>query len=161
MLLDILHNRYAKESHLLAVGSVTANVRVRTSAGIQLGVGDVGNYAGNLVPLSASAVSEENPTISNIPVGGQQYLHQLTSPVSVAALAQLTTTFADPAPIYSALISSVNGVYNPDFLLSVIGPDPRFNRFVAIMAKLTQMHRLIPVPEGMAENQSESYVKGI
>jgi len=142
MLMVIIHNRYAEESNLLTVASVTANVRVRTSAAVQLGFGDTANYAGNLVPFSANAVYEENPTISYVPVGGQQYLHQLTSPVPMAAFAQLTATLVDPTPVYNALVSSVNGIYNPDFLFTSVEPDPRFNRFVAIMAKLTRMHRL-------------------
>ena len=142
MLLVILHNRYAEESHLLAVASVTANVGVKTGAGFQLGIGDAASYAGNLVPFSASTIYEENPTISYVPVGGQQYLHQLTSPVSIAALAQLTTTLVDPAPIYGVLVSSVNGIYNPDFLYPSVEPDPRFNRFVMIMTALAQVHRL-------------------
>ena len=142
MLLAILHNRYAEESHLLAVGSVTANVRIRTSAGIQLGVGDADNFAGNLVPLSATAVYEENPTISYIPVGGQQYLRQLSSPVSIVALAQLTTTLVDSAHILSTLVSSVNGIHNPDFLHPSVEPDPRFNRFVEIMTELRRVDRL-------------------
>ena len=100
------------------------------------------NYAGNLVPFGASATYEENPTISYVPVGGQQYLHRLTSPVPLAALAQLTGTLTDPAPIYTALVSSVNGIYNPDFLFPSVETDPRFSRFVAIMTKLTRMNRL-------------------
>jgi len=142
MLMVLIHNRYAEEANLLAVASVTANVRVTTGAGIELGVGNSDNYAGNLVPFSASAVYEENPTISYTPVGGQQYLHQLTSPVSLSALAQLTTTLADPAPVYNALVASVNGIYNPDFLFTEVKPDPRFSRLVTIMTELTQTHRL-------------------
>ncbi|HBE92527.1 MAG TPA: hypothetical protein DDW55_08355 [Gammaproteobacteria bacterium] len=70
MLMAIVHNRYAEESHLLAVASVTANVRVRTGAAVEVGVGNNENFAGNLVPFSATAVYEENPTISYVPVGG-------------------------------------------------------------------------------------------
>jgi len=142
MLMVLLHNRYAEESNLLAVASVTANVRVTTGASIQLGVGDVEDYSGNLVPFSANAVYEENPTISYVPVGGQQYLHQLTSPMSVATLAHLTATRADPAPIYSTLVSSVNGIYNPDFLFPTVEIDSRFGRFITLMSELTQVRRL-------------------
>jgi hypothetical protein len=142
MLMAIIHNRYVEEGSLLAVASVTANVRVAAETGVQLGLGDSDNYAGNLVPFSASAIYEENPTISYTPVAGQQYLHQLTSPMPLATLAQLTGTLADPVPVYTALVSSVNGIYNPDFLFSSDEPDPRFSRFVTIMTELTQMHRL-------------------
>ena len=142
MLMVIIHNRYLEQGSLLAVASVTANVRVATQTGVQLGFGNSDNYTGNLVPFSASAIYEENPTISYTPIAGQQYLHQLTSPVPLVVLAQLAGTLVDPAPVYTALVSSVNGIYNPDFLFSSVEPDPRFSRFVTIMTELTQMHRL-------------------
>lgn len=142
MLMVLIQNRYVDQANLLAVASVTANVSVTTGAAIQLGFGDTANYTGNLVPFGANAVYEENPTISYVPVGGQQYLHKITSPVPVAAFAQLTSTLADPTYVYNALLSSVNGIYNPDFKFSTADPDPRFNRIVEIMVELTRMHRL-------------------
>ena len=90
MLLVVVRNRYGERSNLLAVASVTANVRVATNAGIEVGVGNSDNYSGNLVPFSAGFIYEENPTISYTPVGGEKYAHQMMSPVSVTSLAQLT-----------------------------------------------------------------------
>jgi len=142
MLMVVIHNRYNEPADLLAVASVTANVRVATGAAIQLGIGDSDNYAGNLVPFSANAIYEENPTISYTPVAGQEYMSQLMSPLPVADFAQLAGTINDPAPIYAALVSSVNGIYNPDFLFSSAEPDPRFNRLVALMSQLTRAQRL-------------------
>lgn len=142
MLMVVIHNRYNEPASLLAVASVTANVRVSAGTAIQLGIGDSDNYAGNLVPFSARAVYEENPTISYTPVAGQKYLSQLMSPLPVATFAQLAGTMTNPAPIYAALVSSVNGIGNPDFLFSSAEPDPRFQRLVAIMAGLTRAHRL-------------------
>lgn len=142
ILMAVIHNRYAEQGSLLAVASITANVRVTAGAGVQLGVGDVDNYAGNLVPFSASTVYEENPTISYTPVAGEKYIRQVMSPLPVSALARLAGTMTDPAPIYTVLVSSINGIYNPDFLFSSVEPDPRFSRFVSIMTELTRMNRL-------------------
>jgi hypothetical protein len=142
MLMVVIHNRYNETASLLAVASVTANVRVATGTAIQLGIGDSDNYAGNLVPFSASAIYEENPTISYTPVEGQEYMSQLMSPVPVADFARLAETITDPAPIYAALVSSLNGIYNPDFLFPSAEPDPRFNRLVAIISELTRAQRL-------------------
>jgi hypothetical protein len=142
MLMVVIRNRYEERSNLLAVASVTANVRVTTNAGIQLGFGDSDNYRGNLVPFSVGAVYEENPTISYTPVAGEKYARQLMSPVPVVTLARLTGTLINPAPIYTALVSSVNGIQNPDFLFYSAEPDPRFGRLVTIMTELTQAHRL-------------------
>ncbi|MDX2477752.1 MAG: hypothetical protein QNL05_10370 [Gammaproteobacteria bacterium] len=142
MLMVAIHNRYQERGNLLAVASVTANVRVRTSAGIQPGIGNENNYAGNLVPFSAGVFYEENPTISYTPVGGEKYMRQLFSPVPISILAQLTGTLSDPAPFYNSLVSSVNGIYNPDFYHAATEPDLRFSRLVAILASLTQAQRL-------------------
>lgn len=142
MLLAVVKNRYDESANLLAVASVTANVRITTSSGIQLGFGDNDNYAGNLVPFSAGAVYEENPTISYTPVAGAKYARQVFSPVPVAVLAQLTGSLADPTYVYIALVSSVNGILNPDFQFYLTDSDARFSRFATIMTTLTQAHRL-------------------
>jgi hypothetical protein len=142
MLLTIVQNRYVETGSLLAVSSITANVRVITSTGIQLGFGDADDYAGNLVPLSAGAVYEENPTISYTPVAGTKYVSQLMTPVPVDVLAQFAGTLACPTYIYTTLVSSVNGIKNPDFLYSTAEPDPRFNRLVEIITALTREQRL-------------------
>ena len=142
MLLVVVHNRYGERSNLLAVASVTANVRVATSAGIEAGVGSSDNYFGNLVPFSAGVIYEENPTISYTPVGGEQYSRHMMSPVSVTSLAQLAENLADPAPVYYALVSSINSIYNPDFLSPSGTPDERFDRVVAILTELAVAHRL-------------------
>jgi len=136
MMMIVIHNRYEERGSLLAVASVTANVSVTTSSSVQLGFGDDANYAGNLVPFGAAAVYEENPTISYIPVEGESYAQQLMAPVSLDVLARLVRTLTDPGPAYNALVSSVNGIQNPDFLFTADEPDPRFSRFVAVIIEL-------------------------
>lgn len=138
LLMAVLHNRYDEPSNLLAVASVTANVRVSTRADVQIGVGDDDNYTGNLVPFSAGATYEENPTISYIPVAGTEYARRAMSPVPIAALAQLASGRPDPGPIYEVLIASINGINNPDFLHPSVGADPRFDRVITILVDLTQ-----------------------
>ena len=142
LLLLVVRNRYGERSNLLAVSNVTANVSVAANAAVELGAGDKDNYAGNLVPFRAGVIYEENPTISYTPVGGEQYAHQLMSPVSVATLAQFTSNVVDPASVYYALVSSVNGIYNPDFLSDESVPDARFIRLVTILADLTRTEHL-------------------
>jgi hypothetical protein len=96
LLMVVIRSRYAENSSLLAVSSVTANVSVVTSAGVQFGFGNESNYSGNLVPFSAGAIYEENPTISYTPVEGQKYLRQLTAPVSLSVLMPLSEAVVSP-----------------------------------------------------------------
>jgi hypothetical protein len=142
MLMAVVRNRYDEIGNLLAVASVTANVSVTASTGIELGFGDNDTYDGNLTPFSDGAVYEENPTISYVPVAGAKYARQLFSPVSIAVIAELTGSLVDPGYVYAALVAGANGLRNPDFLQGADAADPRFERFVTLMASLTQAHRL-------------------
>lgn len=142
MLLMAVRTRYGERSSLLAVSSITANVSVKTSAGAQLGYGDSDNYVGNLVPFGAGVIYEENPTISYTPVGGGQYASGLMSPISISLLAQYTQNIVDPAPVYLALLSSINDIYNPGFQFMGGTTDQRFSRIVELMTKLTKAHRM-------------------
>jgi hypothetical protein len=87
-------------------------------------------------------VYEENPTISYVPVTGSRYVKQVFAPVSVAVLAELTSTLADPGYVFAALIAGANGMLNPDFVQDAAGPDPDFERFIGLMTTLTKAHRL-------------------
>lgn len=142
LLLSVIHSRYGQRGSLLSVASVTANVRITTSSTIQLGFGSFDDYAGNLVPFSGGAVFEENPTISYTPVEGAKYLTQIFSPIPVPLLAQLAGTLADSTFVYNALVSSVNGIRNPDFLFSPADADPRFGRLTALLTTLARANRL-------------------
>ena len=138
----LIHNRYGERGHLLTVASVTVNVSVTTNAGIQAGFGNSSDYSGNLVPFTGGVIYEENPTISYVPVVGERYLLQLTAPISMTMLTQLTRTMTNPEPALMALVSEINGMYNPDFVFNAGDEDPNFERVVAIIAKLTRLHRL-------------------
>lgn len=142
MLMLAVHNRYEERGNLLAVSSVTANVKMTTRASIEVGVGNEEYFAGNLVPFGAGVIYEENPTISYTPVGGEKYARQLFSPVSIEVLAQYANTLTNPAGAYMALVASVNGIYNPDFLSGTMEADPRFARFVTLVGTLEEAHRL-------------------
>jgi hypothetical protein len=142
MLMVVIRERYAENSSLLAVSSVTANVSVSTSAGLQVGFGNESNYLGNLVPFSAGAIFEENPTVSYTPVEGQKYLRQVTSPVSLSIMVPLCESAVDPGLLFMALVSRVNDIANPDFLASPVRPDPGFARFVELTTRLGQAQAL-------------------
>lgn len=142
MLMVMLKNRYEERGSLLAVSSVTANVRVVTSLGIQAGFGDSDDYSGNLVPLTAGATYEENPTISYSPVEGAGYLNQVMSPLPMATVARMVVNLTDPQPYLIALISSVNGIHNPEFVRSPSDSDLRFKRYAELMAELITSRRL-------------------
>jgi hypothetical protein len=138
----VIRDRYSEIASLLAVSSVTANVSVSTSTGLQFGFGNESNYAGNLVPFSASAVYEENPTVSYAPVEGQKYLRQLTSPLPLSLLVPLAESAVYPGSVFTALVGRVNDLANPLFMTPKDGPDPGFARFVELASQLGRAEAL-------------------
>ena len=137
LLMTIIRNRYGETFNTLAVTSVTANVQIRTSAGINVGVGPSDNYAGNLVPLSGGFAYEENPTISYTPIEGEQYIQQLLSPIPLNLLLLLATTANREALAFRVLVTRINDLWNPVFFKTPAAkPEPRFYRCVELMTEL-------------------------
>jgi len=139
LLLSIVKGRYGETFSLLAVSGVAANVRFRTNANTEVGIGPEEYYLGNLVPFSGGLAYEENPTITYTPVQGEQYLRQLLSPLPLDLLVLIVRSGTNPAATLTLLTNRINDMRNPDFLS---GPkaeaDPRFERFVELGEELDQ-----------------------
>jgi hypothetical protein len=132
----IVRHRYDESFGLLAVASVTASLRAGASVGANVGVGPASDYEGNLVPLSAGAAWEENPTISYVPVRGEQFVQRLLAPLGAdetLLLARMGMEGSDPLRV---LVRRANGLANP--LYSSAATDPEFDRFVASYARLRE-----------------------
>jgi hypothetical protein len=143
MLMTIVRHRYTEPSSMLAVATVTANVRVRASAGVQVGLGASDNYAGNLVPLRGGFAYEENPTISYMPVQGEQYLRQLMSPVPLDIFVMFMRSMTSPELPFAFVVNRINKISNPGFLPSPTEqPDVRFARLVDLFMDLRHADRL-------------------
>lgn len=137
MLMAIVHHRYGETIKLLAVTSVTANVRFAANAGAEFGFGPDDNYAGSLVPFSAGAVYEENPTISYAPIESVQYLRQIMSPMPLDILLLIIRSTTWPRVPFTLLVSRINDIRNPNFLkLPMVEPDPRFIQFADLITEL-------------------------
>jgi hypothetical protein len=61
LVMVVVNDHYQQNSALPFDASVTADVRVTTSAGIPAGSGDQDDYTGNLVPFTAGVICKENP----------------------------------------------------------------------------------------------------
>lgn len=137
MLSVIVRHRYGEQPALLAVASVTANMRIRASAEANAGIGDDSSYAGNLVPFSAGMTYEENPTISYQPIQGEKFVRQLLSPIPLDVALLLIMNSGSPEIALSALIERVNEMTNPVFSREGSrGKDPDFHRFVELFVAM-------------------------
>jgi len=161
VLMAVIHNRYGEQGSLLGVSSITASVSFSACTNLQVGVGNRAGYAGNLVPLGANVGYEENPTISYTPAAGEQYLRQMMSPIPLSTLARLAESALDPAPLYTLLVTSANGIRNPGFIFAdnTSRPtDPRFGRLVKLMSTLTRAQVLHWVADPVHANGFAVYI---
>lgn len=139
MLLAMVKSRYGETSSLLAVSGVAANVRFSTNAGVQAGFGPDDNYTGNLVPFSGGLAYEENPTITYVPVHGEQYLRQLMSPIPLDILVLFMSNETYSGNPLLLLAKRINDMQNPDFLtFPTAGSDSRFQQFIELYMELNQ-----------------------
>ncbi len=139
ILTKILGMRYQEPTGLLSVSSVTANFRMQASVGAQFGVGPDSNYSGNLVPLSAGVLYEENPTISYTPVAGQYHLRQMLAPLPMSLVVPLMRTAGRSPAAMTLLIMEINGTRNPVYSEAATPDDER--RFAEIAELFASLHR--------------------
>ena len=149
----IVRMRYGEPSGLLAVSSITANIRIQVNAGAEFGIGTESSYQGNLVPLAAGFAYEENPTISYVPVHGERYMRQLLAPIPLDLTMLLLGSLCDSPQAIALLVRSINGMRNPDFLWTDSAEaDPRFARLVELLAQLARQGRLTWGPESGSDS---------
>ncbi len=130
----IVRMRYDETFGMMSVASVTANLSFSTGAGANVGAGNSESYAGNLVPLSAGVAYEENPTISYVPLSGEDFTRRMLSPLSVNEWLLLGGAAKHPGYVFSLAVRRVNGLRNP---LPGEGPSaPEFARFVELYDRL-------------------------
>ena len=145
--------RYGLATSQLAVSNITANVRFSARLGAQVGVGPSQYFEGNLVPLSGGVAYDENPTISYVPVQGEKHLRQLLSPIPLGFLVLLLNSSSETAVILTLLVSRLNGIPNPDFLVTPQAtPDNRFARVANLVGELSLANKLEFV-ESMGSNE--------
>jgi hypothetical protein len=139
MLSMIVRMRYQEPFGMLAVASVTANVRWQASVGGQAGIGPDQNFAGNLVPFSASALVEENPTISYVPVQGDDYLRQMLSPTPLdMTILVLQSVWYEPH-VVALLLEEINGVrHRTPYNNQSSAQDARFEQLAQLLSSLSQ-----------------------
>jgi len=156
----IVKMRYGLVSSMLAVSSITANVRFSANAGVEIGVGPSENYAGNLVPLSGEVAYEENPTITYLPVQGETHIRSLLAPIPTDLLILLlNNSVIDPTPHMNLLISRINRIPNHSFKpVSGTADDDRFARLTALVSLLRRAGALEIVQTSEKEDAFQFWI---
>lgn len=130
----LVRRRYDETFGMLAVGSVTANITVGARVGSNVGFGPSADYAGNLVPLSGALTYEENPTISYVPMRGEEFMTRMLAPITLEQALLLGRATTENAEVLRLVVRRINGIGNPMF---GDGADrERFDSFVRLYAAL-------------------------
>ena len=130
----LVRQRYDETFGMLSVASITANLRFVAQAAANIGIGSSDDYAGNLVPLSAGVGYEENPTISYVPLSGEDFTQRMLSPVSESEWILLGSNARHPGRVLALAAQRLNGLRNPH--LDEEPPSPEFTRFVQLFDRL-------------------------
>lgn len=137
LLQNIVRMRFVDSIGFLAVSSVTANVSVSATGGVQLGFGSESNYSGNLVPFAGTLRTEQNPTISYTPVAGDHLLRQFAAEVPLDLAILIVKGAHSHARAWYAIVRRVNNLRNPDFPEPPeFIVDPRFAEVVELAGHL-------------------------
>lgn len=139
----IVRIRYGLPASLLAVSSITANVKFASTASVDLGIGPSQSYAGNLVPFSGGVIYDENPTISYVPLQGEKHMRALLAPVDVDLVGAMLNLNFEPAGVLAILVKRVNSAPNAAFHFdSSQESDQRFAQLLAIITRLGRADKL-------------------
>lgn len=130
----LVRQRYDETFGMLSVASITASLRFSTSAAANVGIGSEDNYSGNLVPLAAGVGYEENPTISYVPLSGDEFMLRMFSPVSPAEWHLIGQNAGSPGEVLAVVAESINGLRNPLLGEEIYSPD--FDRFLQLYDEL-------------------------
>ncbi|MHC5113951.1 MAG: hypothetical protein ACYTGP_05930 [Planctomycetota bacterium] len=131
----LVHERYDETYGLLAVTSITANIKFRADMGAEFGIGSDDAFKGNLVPLSTGVGYEENPTISYVPLGGESFIRRMLMPITLEQAYLLMESGNDQKRWLYELYSSINGLQNPMGDL----PAEKFQRLVDVYLPLRRL----------------------
>lgn len=81
LLLNIARARYHRPVHFTAVSSVAATFDFRTTAGIKGGFGPATDSSERAINLEYSATVAENPTITIVPITGEEFTKRVLRPL--------------------------------------------------------------------------------
>jgi len=86
LLLNIARARHHRPVHFTAVSSVAATFDFRTSAGIRGGIGPATDSSERAINLEYSASVAENPTITIVPIAGEEFTKRILRPLDESHL---------------------------------------------------------------------------
>ncbi len=118
MLLNLVRLKYRDRPYFLNINSVTASMSIRSS----LGLGTSTTIAGSSSVSPEMGISfTQSPTISYAPLGGEDFLKSLLSPIPIEAVLVMAQSGWRAERIFGLCIERINNLSNA---ASASGPTP-------------------------------------
>lgn len=143
LLLNIIRARFYRPLHFTKVSSVAATFDFRVSAGIAPPEGDARGLVGPLF----SAAAAENPTITIVPIDGEEFTTRLLTPLDERRFLKLLEVGADIGMALQMVASSLRMQTAAGTVVYLNDPGrpeeyEQFQRLVRHLASLYHEHRL-------------------
>jgi hypothetical protein len=143
LLLNIVRAAYHRPLHFTTVPSVAATFDFRATAGIIPPEGDSRGLAGPVASFSAA----ESPTVTILPMGGEEFTQRLLTPMDESRVTSLLATHGDLNMLLRLVLRSFRLMEEDG--VTVLTNDPRmpdeyiqFRRMVLHLASLHRQHVL-------------------
>ena len=119
MLLNLVRLRYRDSASFLRIGSVTASLSIGSSAGVDANfVSGSGNNS--FSPDIGISYSDE-PTISYVPLQGEEFLKSVLTPISLEAVLVMIQSGWSVERVFGITVERLNDLYNSP---TASGPTP-------------------------------------
>ncbi len=120
LLLNIARARHHRPVHFTAVSSVAATFDFRTNVGIRGGIGPAGDATERALNLEYSASVAENPTITIIPIAGEEFTKRILRPLDESHVDFLVRQGFDIGMVLRLMARgiAIDGEENPTILFN-------------------------------------------
>ena len=119
MLLNLVRLRYRDSASFLKVGSVTASLSLASNAGLDTSL--VSGKGSNTISPEIGISYADEPTISYIPLQGEEFLKSVLTPISLEALLVMIQSGWSLERVFGLCIERMNDLYNAP---TASGPTP-------------------------------------
>lgn len=146
MLLNLVRLKYRDEAYYLTVGSVTSSLNFSGNAGINSQI-DLGP-AGNSISPSLGFAYSDSPTISYLPLQGENFFKSVFTELPIATISILGATGWNMDDIFGLCVEEINGVENAaraSGLTPKLAPHYREFEKIQLLLRKLQMTRSLRI----------------
>ena len=149
LLLNLVRLRYRDTPFFLDTASVTATFKSESKVGLGAAIPFSGSVTG--LDSSGSATLSVAPTVSYVPIEGDEYFKNFLTPISLDELLVMTQSGWGIDRIFGIAVEQINGLYNAT---AASGPTP-----ANAPIKASQMEQVLQVLRRAQLNDSLNWAK--